>query len=315
MQKYGMFVAATPNYIGYLNALLASIEKRKLYEGCELHVHVFYFGNFSIDYIFEATKKYSYNLHFDIMQLDEIPMKAKPIEYVKRTRYHKMIAPALNYDAVCLLDCDMFFVSDQYMRLFEMVEGTDLLIGCNEKWKWETGRYTIDGEKIIKEPGKMFNFICNTPAIFDMSSWKPVFEKYIDIALHGRQMKGENVVGIGDIHCWNIAIKVCERTNDVVVFPMETMAQVHHTNMRGWTYPVIERDYWRSCAGDRIYVIHGRVARPNMIERCMKKYYELQVGRPDVGKVAVEVRKGLATIEKEWNDLNYNGKIDMRKYL
>ena len=315
MKKYGIFVAATANYIGYLNALLSSIEKRKLHRDCELHVHVFHFGDFPADYIYEAIDKYSYNLHFDRMLLDEIPLKAKFIEYVKRTRYHKIVAPALNYDVSCLLDCDMFFVSDQFMRLFEMVDGTDLLIGCNEKIKWEAGKYTIDGEKIVENPGKMFQFICNTPAIFNMERWKPVFEKYIEIAIHGRQMKGDRVAGIGDLHCWNIAINACKRNNDVVVFPMETMAQVHYTNMRAWTYPIVERGYWRTEAGDRIYVIHGRVARDNMVEGCMKKYFALQVGRPDIHKIAGEVRKGLVAIEKEWNELNYNGKIDMEKYI
>lgn len=303
LPKYAMFVAATPNYMKALNALLNSIEKRRLYRDCYLDVYVFYYGAWDNDYVMAAQRAYTFPVKFVRIMERELGIQMKTIEYVKRIRYHKITEYAGEYDAVCMLDCDMFFVSDQFMRLFDMVNNTRLLIGCNEKFKWETGPYTIDGKKIIEPSGKMLQFLCNTPAIFCMKNWEEVFKKYIDIAINGRQEKGGNIVGIGDIMCWNLAIKASKREDDVVMFPMETMAQVHYTNMRAWTYPIVGNDYWRTEAGDRIYVIHGRVGREGFIEGCMKKYYQLQVGRPDIDKVAVNVRKGLLAIEKEWVEL------------
>jgi len=314
MNKYALFVAATPNYLSHLNALLNSIEKRELYKKCELTVYVLYHDNFNFEYLERIKRDFSYTVIPEEINKDDIAIDTKRIEFIKRARYNKMINLSLNYDAVCLLDCDMFFVSDQFMRLFDLVVGTELLIGCNERFKWGNGAYTMHDDPMFKRPGKMFQFICNTPAIFDMNKWKHVFEKYCEIAIYGTQEKGGQIVGIGDIMCWNLAINYCNKNDDIVMFPMETMAQVHHTNMRAWTYPINDHGYWHTFSGDRIYIIHGRINRPGFVEGCLNKYRELEKGKHDIVKVEPKIKAGLKAIQAEWNDLNFNQNIRLSQY-
>lgn len=321
MSKFAIFVAATPNYIAYLNALLNSIDKRNLARHCDLSVYVFYTEGFNQDYL--DSLKYTFDFKIYPMKMarsdfQELNPGMKEIEFVKRTRYKKMINLAIDYDVVCLLDCDMFIVSEQFIDLFKLIKGSKYCIGCNERFKWASGEYRFnDKELIIPHGGKMYQFICNTPAIMDMKVWKQVFEMYCKIASEGTQIKNNNVVGIGDIHSWNLAVLKLQKNNDLIVFPMETMAQVHQTYFRNRTYPIVENDYWYTFSGDRIYTIHGRVARPNFIEGVIcgpKGYRELHKGREDLSKVEIEVRKGLKAIQKEWYNLNYNHKINLDLY-
>jgi len=321
VHNYAIFVAATPNYIAYLNPLLNSIEKRKLYEHCNLTVYVFYTEGFCPEYIDIIKQAYSFTVYPMKMVRSDFPElnpKMKEIEFVKRTRYKKMIQLALEYEAVCLLDCDMFVVSEQFIDLFNLIKGTDYCIGCNERFKWSSGAYKFnDKELLIPRGGKMFQFVCNTPAIMDMHKWRPVFEAYCKIASGGTQIKHGGVKGIGDITCWNLATMYCAMNDKMIMFPMETMAQVHQTYFRNRTYPIDENGYWYTFSGDRIYTIHGRVARPNFVEGVIcggKGYRELHKGRPDIDKVEIEVRKGLKAIQKEWYDLNYNGKVNLDLY-
>jgi len=318
MNKYAIFVAATPNYIGYINALLNSIEKRKLYRNCDLTVYLLHHDGYNEEYLQRIARDLSYVvIPIEIKRSDfDLPPETKRIEFIKRTRYKIMAELGTDYDVVCLLDGDMFFVSDQFMRLFDLVKKTSCCIGCNERFKWGTGGYKLSGKPMFEKSGKMFQFICNTPAVFDMKAdWHDVLDCYCDIAKNGTQEKNNTTVGIGDIFCWNLAIQKMEMNEKIIAFPMETMAQVHHTNMRGWTYPIDEGGYWHTFSGDRIYIIHGRVARSNFVDGCLKKYRQLEAGRDDMAKVEPNIKKGLQAIQKEWYDLNYNGKIKLCDYV
>jgi len=339
MNKYAIFAAATDNYLMYINAQLNSIEKRELYNECDLTYYLMHHDNFNRGYLQDIQDGFSFPvIPIEIDRGDmKMPDETKRIEYVKRCRYKKMVPLAINYDVTCFMDADMFIVSDKFINLFDMVKDTDCLIGCNEKYKWNIGDnyfYAGTGKKLLSTPSRLFNFICNTPAIFNMKSWMEVFEAYEDIAIRGRQYKNgdkENVTGIGDIHTWNIAIQQQNRNGDVVCFPMETMAQVHYTNMKEWTLPVVDGGYWRTTAGDRVYIMHGRMAtwtpeghlkkfrqmetgmkEDHLIEKNYKMLYEI---KPDLEKTEEHIVKGLRAIQKELYDLNYNYSIKLENYI
>jgi len=337
--KYAIFVAATENYLSYLNALLNSIEKRGLHTDCNLSVYVMHHDNFNRKYLQDIENAFSFEvIPIEIMRGDiSLPDTTKRIEYIKRCRYKKMVPLALKYNAVCLLDCDMFIVSPEFMNLFDLVNDTYYLIGCNEKIKWDIGGnyfYHPSKRKILDKPAKLMNFICNTPAIFNMSRWREVFEAYEDVAINGRQYKNgniDNITGIGDIMCWNIAIQQQNRANDIICFPMETMAQVHFTNMRNWTLPLVEQGYWRTNAGDRIYIMHGRMASwtyegffkkhiyletgEKKHELMLSKYIKIKKIKPHLNKIEDRIKKGLMAIQREWYDLNFNHSIKLNNYV
>jgi len=338
MAKYAIFAAATENYLPYINAQLNSIEKRKLYEKCDLTYYLMHHDNFNRKYLQDVESGFSFNVvPVEIMRGDiNLPNTTKRIEYIKRCRYKKMVPLAMECDVACFLDGDMFCVSDQFINLFDLVNKSYYMIGCNEKYKWDVGNsyfYNHTKNPLLDKPTKLMQFICNTPAIFDMKKWQEVFEAYEDIAINGRQYKNgnpDNIMGIGDIMCWNIAIQQQNRNNDIITFPMETMAQVHYTNMRQWTCPVVEKDYWRSMSGDRIYIIHGRVASwseegfmkkhinletdEGDAEKMQNKYKTIKALKPSLTKIESNIKKGLVAIQKEWYDLNFNHSIKLSNY-
>ena len=56
--------------------------------------------------------------------------------FVKQARFKYVKEHGTKYDAICLLDADMFIVSRNFPKLFKLIEGTSYLIGCNERFKW-----------------------------------------------------------------------------------------------------------------------------------------------------------------------------------
>lgn len=324
MSKYAIYFAATGplagrNYLADANCLLNSIEKHKLYEKVdgELDVHLIHYG-FDPEWKYIDTIKsvFSFNI-IDHELFNKTDHKA--IEYIKRIRYLILLQTARDYDAVCLLDSDMFIVSDEFVNLFEMVNGTDKLIGCNEKYKWDVGPFSYFskvGEPVFFFDSKLHSMVCNVPSIFDMKKWQDVFGFYYQIAFDGYQIKGKNKVGIGDLFAHNIAIHRMNRTKDVVMFPMETMAQVHHTWINPNTYIINDKYGWRSAAGDKIYTIHDtkRICRKNFVTDNLNKYRN-ECGLINPEKFEGKIRVGLEAVQHEWFDLNYNQKLSINKFI
>jgi hypothetical protein len=316
-RNYAIFVASTYNYVPYLNALLNSIDKRNLSNNCDLTVYVMWHDEFNKEYLSDIQTSFNYKVvPIEITRSDiNMPEETKRIEFIKRARYKKIIELAYDYDVVCLLDADMFVVSDAYINLFDLVNGTEKLIGCNERYKWDIGEtYFLGKENIFQTPQKLFNMHCNVPAIFDMKKWAYVFEYYTQLAVYGRQIKNNQVVGIGDLFCWNIAVQKMGMQNRVVLFPIESVAQVHYTNARAWTYMQCVNDYWYTFSGDRVYTIHGRVANKSYREGTIQKFEELQNGMKDMSKIIPKVKDGVKAIQREWGYLNFKHKVNLEKY-
>jgi len=316
VKDYAIFVATTDNYVKYTNALLNSIGKQGLHEKCNLTVYLMYHDIGDLSGYPEAAKSaMPYNVvpvHIGREDVEH-PEGTKRIEFIKRARYACVSRQSEEHDVVCLMDADMFFVSPNVINLFDMVCGTNLMIGCNERFKWDIGdNYTYCGKPIFEQPQKMFRMHCNVPAILDKRKWAEVFDYYGKIAFDGRQIKGDRECGIGDLFCWNIAVYKMGRENDVVVFPMSTMTQVHHTVARIWTYIIRERGQWRTFAGDEVYSIHGRIAQDNFVSGNLDIFD--RESTPEQSKHRAKVEAGLQAIQDEWNDLNYNRFLSLENF-
>ena len=317
--KAAIFIALTPNYIPYVNALLNSIEKRRIYDGVELDVYLLYHDFDDMKFIKEAEKAFSFNLIPIDVKRSEIqhPEETKRIEFIKRARFSYILELSMKYDVTCMLDADMLIVSEQLKNLFALVCGTDKMIGCNERYKWVIGdNFEYNGKPIFNTPTKLYHMHCSVPIIFDMKKWSDVFQYYTDICFKGRQQKGNNIVGIGDIYCWNISMIVNDRQNDIIVFPMETMTQVHQTNLKPSTFLISEKDYWHTNQGDRVYSIHGRIAEQNWYLGHLQRYRQdlEKEGAVDmIKRYESKVDAGLRALQQEWYDLNFNGKLPIGK--
>jgi hypothetical protein len=331
MKRYAIFLAATgpcvangKNYLPDTNCLLNSIQKQQLhtYPGCELDVYLLHHG-FDPAWKYPETAVAAFDYHLIPIELkrSEIPHPAatKCIEFVKRARYFKLLELAPHYDAVCLLDADMFFVSRAFMGLFDLVYGTDKLIGCNEKIKWDMGpTYMLGNEPIFSKPTRLHSMICNVPSVFDMKRWWEVFEFYTKICFDGRQdLPDGTTKGIGDLFAHNISIQHAGRADDVIMLPLETLAQVHHVWRRPWTYLINDGGKWRSQAGDRVYMIHDtkRIARPSFVTDNLADFDKDEAGWQGIPKVRPKVEAGLRACQKEWYDLNFNSRVRLDAFL
>jgi hypothetical protein len=332
MKKYAIFFAATGpvigrNYLPDTNCLLNSIQKHQLHKKLNgtLDVYLMHYGfERGWNYIEKAKKVFDFNFIGIELNPSSIPCKCetKPIELIKRARYFKILEIGKQYDAVCLLDADMFFVSPVFSSFFEMVSGTNKIIGANERFKWAIGSdmyFESDGKSIFTESTKMYSMICNVPSIFDMNKWNETFEYYCKICFGGYQFKGKERVGIGDLFAYNIAINKTGRANDVIMFPMETMAQVHHVWRKPWTYLINDNDYWMTFSGDRVYMIHDtkRICRQSFIQDNMKDYNIEFEGWKDREKFTSKIEQGLRSIQIEWWNLNFgkDAKLNLYDFL
>jgi len=319
LKNYAYFICATENFIPYLNAFLNSIQKRKLCEGCYLTVYIFHNRGFNERYLQAVKTAFDFKVIPVEINDSDINFPTGNREFIKRVRYAKMIDLAETYDAVAFFDADMFIVSDRFNNLLDAVSNTDLLVGCNERFKWNAEKYVfVDGERIVKNSNKLYGMICNTPAIFDMKKWKNVFEAYVNIAISGREPKNGIMAGIGDLFCWNLAIYNQNAQDRVICFPIETMAQVHKTNLRRWTHVIVEDGYWRTFAGDRVYVIHNKIADTKWYDGNYEWAYN-DVGmnhrESDRLKIIADIGAGLKAIQKEWYDLNFRHRIILTDYV
>jgi len=313
--NYAIFVASTDNYLPYVNALLNSIQKRELHRHCNLTVYLLY-HDMPVEYPEAAKTAFSFRLIPVNVERADVPHPegTKRIEFVKRARFWLVMKYAPKYDAVCLLDADMFIVSPEFAKLFDLVDGTQLCIACNERFKWNIGHdYVLDGKPILDPPQKLVQMHCSVPIIFVYKHWEDVFKSYTEICFGGRQWKNGEQKGIGDIYSWNISVVRCGKQDRIVVFPMSVMTQVHHTVIKPWTFLQVDHDYWYTYAGDRVYSVHGRVARPGYVRGYLERF-DRDAGeneKPFRSKIEASLRR----IQTEWYDLNFNGRLPLEAFV
>jgi hypothetical protein len=317
--KCALYVASTPNYLKYTNALVNSIQKNQLCHG-DIDVYFLYNGNISDAYITECKEKFMFNfipIKIKRTEVDHID-GMKENEFVKRARFKYILDTMLEYDVVCMMDADMFIVSREFTNLFNMVYGTQNIIACNERFKWDIEKYYYkNDEPIFDKPKKLTKMHCSVPIIFNPLYYVDVFKMYLDIAFFGYQIKNGVRAGIGDIFAWNIAMEKCKMSDNVVVFPMETMTQVHQTNCKPWLSIQKHKDKYFTFAGDHVYTVHGRVATQNWFDGHVDR--ALTDGKKngnydEICKNISRIKKGLKNIQQEWYDLNFNQYVKLDKY-
>ena len=308
---FAIFVSATRDYLPYLNALLNSLER------CELDIPVYLIHtDLPSRYLDVVTGAFTFPVNIvevDRQQFDVHPRnRGNENLFSKQSRFKYLRELGVRHDVVCLLDADMFVVSHNFLNLFKMVYGTPLLVGCNERFKWVFDhRYTTRGQVLFSTPVRALKFHCSVPVIFDAKKWQDVLDHYNWMAFQSFEIEdGKVKKPVGDIFCWNISVYRCRRQDDVVLFPMEVMTQVHDTAIRPMTRLQKWRGYWMTEAGDEVFSIHGRIGR---------KWFEEGVARAEsLGLAQEEVERSkhvLREVWREWVSLNTDGRIDVREFV
>ena len=318
MANYAIFVCADGEYLKFLNVLLNSLDKQDI---C-MDTYLLHYG-FPKKYIVDAQKAFRYPIipieitkdNFDIHEHN----RADKNLFVKQARFKYIREYGLKYDAICMLDADMFIVSHNFVNLFKLIEGTSYLIGCNERFKWTfTRNYVTRGQPIFERPVRAHKFHCCVPIILDLRQWADVFDTYNSLAYNSFEIddSGNIVKPIGDLFCWNISVYANNRQDDVILFPMETMTQVHHTYANPWTRLSKNDGHWWTFAGDEVFSIHGRIGNKDWFDEQMrgvtKLFAEHQMTFAE--DTQERVREALRAIQKEWYSLNCNHKLSVYEY-
>lgn len=327
-RRYAIFVSSTWNYVQYLNALVNSIQKRRLFEYNNLDVHVIYTLDFPDAYLDAISNSFDYNLiaiGFD-REKSLFRDEQNKNRIMKFARFEYMRQAAMEYDVVCMLDADMMIVSPEFMNLFDLVYGTDKLIGCNEHFKWTIG----DNEKgpvykmddpilfpddgfIFTEPTLLWKFHCSVPIIFNMTEWDSVFDFYLKLVSEGYEVKNGKQIPMGDIFSWNTAVRYMNKQNDLILFPMEVMTQVHYTNTDPNRRVIDNNGYWHTWAGDPVYSLHGRVDRDRWVSEHWR-VFERNNAESEHEKLRPKIAQTLEMIKREWDELN-DGKVKLSDFL
>ena len=294
----------------YLNALLNSIVKYKLQERAEFDVLVLTDGTLSAAYK-ESAKKLGYNIRFKT-----IDTKAAGLEEswsgawkCKAGRYYHMMQEGRNYDVCCLMDADLYITNQEFVDFFDFVAGTNNIIGCNERIKWNISNiYTLNGKPVLDKEQRLFKFHCNVPLFLDTKKWEDVIKDYLTIVYRGKEMReGEEKI-IGDLYSWNMAVYRQGREKDVFMLPMQSTTQVHRTGYRDKNCVLKKegKEYWRTEDGDTVYCLHGRPDRAGFRSIELKNEFE----KHNIDKGLFNRYASLA--EREWLDVNFNYAIDLR---
>ena len=301
--KKALFVATDQNYIKYTNVLLNSIEKYNL----DIDVYLIHYG-ISDEYL-DKIRQFSYNIkpikveYENYMQLDNISKNM----IFKKLRFQHIKDYGSNYDVVALFDADLFIVNKNINNLFELVNNTNKLIGCNERFKWNfNDNYCVDDKPILDRTVRANKFHCSVPIIFDIKKWVDVIDYYNEISF--KAIEKDKNKRVGDMYCWNLAVYNKNREDDVILFPMQTMTQVHQTNVRPYSSIKISDGNWQTSDGDEVYTIHGRIGdewERQELERHNKVIKDLGVESIQVkSKLRNEAMNTLKTIRKEWDSLS-----------
>jgi len=317
MNNFAIFISSNKNYLPFFNSLLNSLDAHNI------NVDVFLIHD-GID------EKYLSSLNIFDFPINVIPIERSDFNidpanehnnnlYMKQTRFKYIREYGTSYKAICMLDADMFVTTPNFMNLFNLVNDTNLMIGCNERFKWTFDkRFTYKDKPLFENSIKAKKFHCSVPIIFDLNKWLDVFDFYNKIAFNTfEEKKNGEIKPAGDIYCWNISVYKNNRQNDLILFPMETMTQVHYTNLFPWSnIKKIGKEWW-TVNGDEVFTIHGRVGKKswydghlNNLEKNKEKYSEKYFNQ--IKNIAINT---LRQIQKEWYYLNFSHKLNLYNFL
>ena len=298
--KVAFFVSANAGYLPYLNAFLNSLAKRGVHRAFEALDVCLIHDDLPKDYLKAASSAFPFTVRPIRINVAETSLDEswQSSWICKAARYHYLRQHGADYDVACLMDADLFLVSSCFANLFGLVAGTQSLIGCNERIKWSISDiYRLNGKPMLEEKTRLYKFHCNVPLLLDVRQWREVLDEYLRIVFRGREHRNGDVKVIGDLYSWNLALYRLERQDDVVLFPMETMTQVHKTGYREWTKLEVSKEgYWMTRAGDEVFAIHARPDKPG--------FRKVNLAKERIDSAVFE--KYARLVEREWYDLNFN---------
>jgi len=314
---YAIVTSFTPNYAQYLVALLNSFD----YHGHDnVDVHILAVDPnekilqkiMAVDWCFNLMIMPSYEfVDFSDTRYESLAMTAKKSRY----SFLQGIMCKTAYDALLFMDCDMFFTAN-VTKFFEMVRGTDILLGCNERFKWDMNRFMYKGQEL--KDVTMRWMVCNAPLFFCPSRnrklvfWMNEMAKHLSNVSDGKRPS--------DLYTMNVAIGISGKDKDVISLPDYSWTGVHSSYLHWLTRAVLINTHaglgeMFSLTGEKVYVIHGRWDKPNAgayeLSELEKRYNELRLDEDVKMSLRAASQRSITDIKKAWNFYTTQHKLSL----
>ena len=279
LSRYATFTSCTNNYRQYLTAQLNSMA----YHGhADLDVHVLVM-DMEEEYLSKLVSKnwpFQLFLHRDsAVNYEHVISRGGLIP--KKTRYKfvaDVLKQSLGYGAILFLDVDLMFAAN-IMPFLELVSGTPYILGCNERFKWNMSKYTLQEQPLPDI--NMHWMICNAPMFMPPLYANDFWGIAWDTALNLRKVKdGQSP---SDLYTMNVALWRADIHRNVIPLPNYAWTGVHNGYVNMYTRLEKKGDRWQSVNGEPVYMIHGRWDKPECdrfyLKEQEKRYAEL--GMPE----------------------------------
>jgi hypothetical protein len=249
-QKTAYIVAANNRYLPGLNAVLNSLDM----VGNKDEVYCLVW-NIPQEYLDRASKVFDFPIVWEKLTADEI-QKYGEGEVLMRKRY--LIPALMQYDAVCILDADMFFChnTDRYM---EIAAKTDLVLGCTleQKRRYAEANHEVppgSGNYLIPKDFWNGRDLCCAP-LFCGPRWYPALKRTWDIfAVDEREKRFR----APDMDALNICLIEAGAYDHIIPLSQHTWTGLHECLMKAHTRAIDLHGRPFTEDGEEINIIHGQ---------------------------------------------------------
>lgn len=275
--KKSIVIAASANYAPGVKAFLASFHK--YHPATDIIVYLLDY-NLSPDFVSEQATKYDF--------LEIIKLKTPFTEQAWACKIQRFQFVQSLKGLVMMMDADMFFCAN-IDRWFDLAAQGYIVAGSNGS----NVRYT----KAWREKYEMdiplemnYKTITSVPTILDMAKHGILWQEIYNHKLQRKQGSDFDLI--------NVFIAMHDKFKDLLIYPCQSMTQVHHFGIKLDTRIIKIDDKLMTADGQEVFTVHGKFWSKGWLDGLMKPMYNYARGREDIIKKAEESRDILL---KEFN--------------
>ena len=303
--------SCTENYTPYLNAQLNALDFYGHDKRLDFYLVAIDMAPAYLTRIREAD--WSFNLVIRERKIqdyehlgDSKNLQSKKARYTELAR----ILSHEHYDAACNLDADLFPVRN-IMPFFEMVAGTEAIIGANERIKWFMDEFSFRGKRLPRE--RMTWMVCNCPLFFDPAA----HTRFLATALEASTgIWNENKQSVpSDLFTMNLALYLSGAYTHVIQLPAHAWTGVHTQYLDVRHRITKNGDGFVTDQGEPVYMIHGRWDREatwrGMQNELEKRYNELGMDEEKKHRQRALAKATIRQIREQFEYFNTQRKVKL----
>ena len=312
--KYCFVVSACTKYIPELCALLNSLD----WIG---NKHDVFLIGYQLPESFTSQfEKLCFKVHhYDIPEAEARQFGGES-EILCRKRYWYAAEWGKAYDAVCVLDADMYF-SRPVDQFFEIAAKCDLICGASLEQKRIYGHiphHQVKGHQLLPEPKWNARDICCAPMFVNMKKYESLFKDSWLIFAEGWP---DTNFKAPDMESYNLLILVENLSHRVLLLSNYSFVGTNEKLLKPYTRVTVQSDglLWTE-SGEPIYIVHGQFYkarwRRQQIENrrgCAAGYLDDR-SKPGVAtEKSVDLATGAMNCLHEWFNKMLDHKIMVEK--